>query len=341
MKLPTYFRCFNKKEKTPLAIGGMAGVLAVIIFSVFSLSVIDSYLVRSGGLAAVISAVLVDLTNGDRTSNSTGGLTISPVLTRAAQAKADDMATKGYFAHVSPDGKNSWYWFKQEGYTFTYAGENLAVDFSDSIDVEKAWMNSPTHRANILDGNFTQIGIATAQGVYEGRTTTFVVQMFGTPAEASAPVAAVQSTSLPAEPTTPAFATTKKPAPKVAVKLPAPKPVATTTEAAPAATAAPEVAVAATAPATTVLGTQADSILAPAASWWQQLIASPKATLRYAYFALAGVILILLAFVTEFEFHKRHLRHVTVSAILFVLMIGLFTLASFMFFTSPVVAALR
>ena len=48
----------------------------------------------------------------------------------AAQAKADDMATKGYFAHTSPDGKNSWYWFKQAGYTFTYAGENLALDFS-------------------------------------------------------------------------------------------------------------------------------------------------------------------------------------------------------------------
>ncbi len=64
-------------------------------------------------------------------------LAVNPVLERAAQAKADDMAAKSYFSHNSPDGVTPWFWLNQAGYVFTYAGENLAANFSDSIDVEK------------------------------------------------------------------------------------------------------------------------------------------------------------------------------------------------------------
>src|SRR3989338_531090 len=213
MSLLTYLKRQKKDDDRPYAIGGRAGPFPVLIIGVFGLSLVDHSLLRSGSFAAVISSVLVDLTNGDRGAGSLGGLAISPVLTVAAQAKADDMAAKGYFAHVSPEGKDPWYWFRQQGYTFLYAGENLAVDFSDSIDVERAWMNSPTHRANILNGNFTQIGIATAQGTYQGRSTTFVVQMFGTPSTQSNVVrgtpAPVRTLTSPSEPTSPALATTE------------------------------------------------------------------------------------------------------------------------------------
>ena len=64
----------------------------------------------------------------------------------------------------------------------------MAVDFSDSADVERAWMNSATHRENLLDPHFTEIGIALAQGTYQGRATTFVVQMFGAPTSKKAEV---------------------------------------------------------------------------------------------------------------------------------------------------------
>jgi hypothetical protein len=117
------------------------------------------------------------------------------LLTVAAQDKANDEATKGYFAHTSPQGLTPWYWFQQVGYNFDYAGENLAVNFSDSEDVTTAWMNSPEHRANILNTDFTQIGIAAAQGVYEGEPTTFVVEEFGTPAPAAAPTPFVDTAS--------------------------------------------------------------------------------------------------------------------------------------------------
>ena len=60
--------------------------------------------------------------------------------------KAQDMATLGYFAHVSPDGKTPWYWIEKVGYDYQYAGENLAINFSDSKDVTNAWMASPLHK---------------------------------------------------------------------------------------------------------------------------------------------------------------------------------------------------
>jgi hypothetical protein len=138
---------------------------------------------RTSFLAAVLPGLLTSMTNADRAANNAGALMENATLDKAAQLKADDMAAKGYFSHVTPDGKTPWYWLDQAGYAYTYAGENLAVDFSDSKDVEEAWMKSPTHRANIVKKEFTQIGIAVANGKYKGHDATFVVQFFGTPAK--------------------------------------------------------------------------------------------------------------------------------------------------------------
>jgi hypothetical protein len=310
MKLPKYLRRHKKSDDRPYVMGGMAGNLAFLIFGIFCLSVANTYLLRLPSLASVISSVLVDMANGDRGANSLGGLTVSPLLTAAAQAKADDMAAKGYFAHTSPDGKNSWYWFKQEGYTFLYAGENLAVDFSDSSDVERAWMNSPAHRANILGEHFTEVGIASAQGSYEGRRTTFVVEMFGTPAPRNT-ATNIQAASSPVKATEPALATAEPAAPAAA-----------------AAAAAPP----------RVLGTEAGAIVAPQAPWWQHLLASPKTWLEWAFYAVSGLVLVFLAFVTELEFHRRHLRHVVASVLLILMMIGLFVIASVMLFPPTALA---
>ena len=139
------------------------------------------------------SNALVDETNQARTTDNLGDLTINPLLTAAAQQKANDMAVNNYFAHTSPQGVTPWDWFAKVGYQFSFAGENLAVNFSDSQDVTNAWMNSPEHRANILNGQYTEIGIATAQGTYEGKPAVYVVEEFGTPA--SAPIAFLNSAS--------------------------------------------------------------------------------------------------------------------------------------------------
>lgn len=132
-------------------------------------------------LAAVVQSEIILLTNTQRAQNSVGTLKESVLLDQSAQAKADDMATNGYFAHQSPDGKQPWAWITASGYDYQYAGENLAVRFVDSKDVINGWMASPTHRANIIKQNYTEIGVGIAQGVYKGQVATFVVQHFGKP----------------------------------------------------------------------------------------------------------------------------------------------------------------
>ncbi len=149
-------------------------------------------------LAAIYSNALVEMTNENRKASSLADLTVNPVLEIAAGLKADDMASKGYFAHYSPEGISPWYWMRIAGYKYQYAGENLAIDFYDSADVSRAWMNSPTHRANVLNGRYTEIGIAMRQGTYQGRPTTYVVQMFGSPAGGNSIGAAPKNLSLAA-----------------------------------------------------------------------------------------------------------------------------------------------
>lgn len=131
--------------------------------------------------ASTASLVLVDLANEARLTYNEPPLVRSDLLVEAATLKGNDMTSLGYFAHQSPAGVTPWYWFKQVGYTFVYAGENLAVNFTEAREVQNAWLNSPLHRANILDVHFTEIGISTVDGKYQGNPTTFVVQMFGTP----------------------------------------------------------------------------------------------------------------------------------------------------------------
>lgn len=278
---------------------------AVLIVGSFLFSgVFLKQLIQTNQLAAVITATLVDLANGDRQEEALNALTVNPLLVAAAQAKANDMAAKGYFAHVSPDGRDSWSWFRDAGYLFTYAGENLAVDFSDSEDVERAWMNSPTHRANILNGHFTEIGIATAEGEYKGRHTIFVVQMFGSPAH---PLASAQPT--PVQVTEPA----------------APEEIAVaTTEPAPISIVPTEAAPAPAVEAGTVAAESAEGIANNASPHYASLFdffaASPESLLRTIYTIGALILVLALILVTELEVKKHHMKHVAAAVLLIALM---------------------
>ena len=138
-------------------------------------------------LAAILPSVLVEETNLSRQTENLAPLKTNSLLELAAEAKANDMAQKSYFSHITPDGRTPWSFLQDVKYSFVAAGENLAVNFFDSKDVAQAWMDSPGHRANIMNKNFKEIGIATAHGFYQGRDAIFVVQFFGTPAKAAAP----------------------------------------------------------------------------------------------------------------------------------------------------------
>ncbi len=172
----------NGYKPLALTAGGIAVALALVVL-VQGVYVLGSHFALSNPnfLASVLPSVVTALTNEDRAANKLAVLIPDELLTKAAQLKAEDMAEKGYFSHVSPDGKTPWYWLDQVQYPYSYAGENLAVDFNDSKEVEEAWMASPTHRANIVKPQYTRIGIGVAKGMFEGSETTFVVQFFATP----------------------------------------------------------------------------------------------------------------------------------------------------------------
>lgn len=123
---------------------------------------------------------VVTLTNNDRKSAGLAELTVNKKLSDAAYAKALDMIKNNYFAHVSPSGKTPWVWMEAENYNYIYAGENLAINFKTPEATETAWMNSPSHKENIMNKNYKEIGIAEAQGVMNGQPTIVVVEMFGT-----------------------------------------------------------------------------------------------------------------------------------------------------------------
>jgi len=136
---------------------------------------------------------VIEYTNGARAKN--GGLPAlveNEILDRDAQIKLDDMFAKQYFEHVSPSGVGPGDIAKMVGYAFVIVGENLALgDFGSDNALVEAWMNSPGHRANILNAHYQEIGVAVGKGMYEGRETWLAVQSFGTPISAC-PVIDVQ-----------------------------------------------------------------------------------------------------------------------------------------------------
>ena len=174
-------------QRTALFVMGGLAVLTFTMSNVYALLWQQSNWLTG----AVLPAVVVDKTNKEREGQKLPPLVRNTVLDKAAQLKADDMAKNGYFAHYSPTGVSPWHWFNEAGYSYVHAGENLAVHFTDSKEVVEAWMQSPTHRANIVNQNYREIGVGTAKGQYEGYDTVFVVQLFGTPGQVA--------TALPAE----------------------------------------------------------------------------------------------------------------------------------------------
>lgn len=344
-------RTVMSKRQTQLLEGAMAGGFAFVIGSVFLMSSLQSFFMATNQFAAVVNSVLVDLTNTDRAAYNLQGLTVNEKLVAAAQAKADDMAAKGYFAHTSPEGLDSWHWFKQAKYDFQSAGENLAVDFSDSADVERAWMNSPSHRDNILNGRYTEIGIATAVGMYQGHSTTFVVTMFGSPRAASA---ASPAPSQPAFSTVPSnraeTATAQNPSTVLGEQLEqAENPIGDTTP-----VTVPQVK-SQTKPATVQPIAAAEKApveaMQPASSPrppvgpvvrhaedWQMLATSPSTTLKYSYYLLALLVLLALAIDTGLEIHWHHRKRAATAGFMLAAMGFLFWYANYSMFTETTVA---
>ena len=123
-------------------------------------------------------------TNNYRLTETLKPLTYNKKLEEAAKIKLDDMFNNNYFAHVSVTGKGPSDLADRVNYSFITVGENLAMgNFGGDPQLVKAWMESPGHRANILNKNYTEIGIAVGKGMYDGESKWLAVQEFGTPAD--------------------------------------------------------------------------------------------------------------------------------------------------------------
>jgi len=161
-------------------------------------------------------------TNLQRRSSGEADLHLNGQLTAAAEAKAEDMAAKDYWAHVSPSGEQPWDFISQSGYSYRGAGENLAYGFSSLDDVITGWMNSASHRANMLNSAFYDVGFAVlaVDNFRNSGPATLVVAEYGIPAVP--PAAAPSPAPVAAAPVEQTVA-----APAVAAPAPAPAPVVT------------------------------------------------------------------------------------------------------------------
>lgn len=124
---------------------------------------------------------VIALTNQSRTAAGLTVLSENKYLSQAASDKAEDMINNDYFAHTSPTGVGPWHWFKTAGYNYKYAGENLAVNYTNAEEQDSAWMKSETHRANILNPRYQDIGVAVVAGKVDGKETLITVELFGAP----------------------------------------------------------------------------------------------------------------------------------------------------------------
>jgi hypothetical protein len=158
----------EKSYKKSLAIEVFVGMM---LFSIFHTSITQA--------SDITADNVINLVNSARKNIDVAALAKNELLQKAAQEKAQDMIDNNYFAHISPDGKSPWFWIEKEGYDYQYAGENLAINYTNANEEQKAWMDSPLHRKNILNPVYNEIGVAVKEGVIDGHKTTIAVQMFG------------------------------------------------------------------------------------------------------------------------------------------------------------------
>jgi|GEM_PF-982400 len=151
---------------------------AIIIILLATLLVPTGSASASTGQSPWIGQAIA-LANRERKARGVPELTMNPTLEWAAATKLSDMEKGGYFAHTSPSGLTPWSFMDKVGYDYHYAGENLAIHFTDPESEHVAWMQSEKHCQNILDPRFVEIGMAAKKTFFEGRETMLVVEMFG------------------------------------------------------------------------------------------------------------------------------------------------------------------
>ena len=174
-------------------------VALIFVKAVFSYSGLQFASIM-GGVPIFAKEEIVSQTNAFREFLGLGDLKENPALDQAASQKLQNMINNQYFAHTSPTGVSPWHWIEVNKYGYIYAGENLAIGFLTAKDTVDAWENSPTHRANLANPNFKEMGVAVAPAKIQNSEGFLVVQLFGTPKPAKPAVAVIKPSPSPAPP---------------------------------------------------------------------------------------------------------------------------------------------
>ncbi len=127
------------------------------------------------------SQEILRLLNLERAKEGLGPLNLNARLNEAAANKGESMFAQDYWAHVAPDGTEPWEFISESGYAYESAGENLARDFYTEAALIEGWLDSPTHRENLLNGNFRETGLAVLDGEIDGQAVLLVVNLFAQP----------------------------------------------------------------------------------------------------------------------------------------------------------------
>lgn len=185
----------------------------VLFLLFFQLSIYRASPRILGFATNIVTGELYQLVNEERAQQGLPALVRNSKLEQAALNKAQDMFAKNYWAHYAPDGSTTpWQFMLSAGYSYKYAGENLAKDFDTSAGVVAAWMASASHRSNIVNTNYKDFGMVAVSGTLSGEETTLVVQMFGSTLGSTASAPAGGTTGTPTGGT--AGANTPAPPPK-------------------------------------------------------------------------------------------------------------------------------
>jgi len=200
-KVNLLFAPSEKNDYRPQFLQSKILAYSVILLLIIKVAVIGTSInfPKNIFFADITKSTLTSYVNQGREAFGLQSLTENKELDEAAELKARDMLQKGYFSHQSPEGLTPWFWFKVAGYNYKYAGENLAIGFIDSKEVYDAWYNSISHRENMLNPNYKEIGTAILNGFGENKTI-IVVQLFGSEKSVKAPASLVETVNKNIEP---------------------------------------------------------------------------------------------------------------------------------------------
>jgi hypothetical protein len=171
-------RCNNHKPKILRTHSLAVILLSLIIVKTFLTGYLFFIYPNQAKMEGQIVNEILVMINADRQKNNLGPLTLNPALSSSALAKADNMIAENYFAHYGPNGKKPWDWINRINYPYLFVGENLAMNFTSANTAHTALMDSPSHKKNILNDKYNDIGLAVVSGEINGKKTNILVELF-------------------------------------------------------------------------------------------------------------------------------------------------------------------